>query len=132
MDLVVDTSVLIAVLVNEPERAKLIELTEAADLIAPASVHWEVGNALAAMLKQKRITLAQIGTALAAYDEIPIRFVDIELSAAMQIAAQQGLYAYDAHVIACASVNRCRLISLDQGLLRSAERAGVRTMEVPA
>ncbi len=132
MNLVVDTSVVVAVLVNEPERAKLVRLTERADLLAPGSVHWEVGNALAAMLKRSRIALAQIQTALDAYDSIPIRFVDVDLSAAMTIAAEYGLYAYDSYVIACAVANRCRLISLDHGLLAAAAKAGVRTVEVPA
>ena len=36
MELVVDTSVLLAVLLSEPERAKLVALTADADLIAPA------------------------------------------------------------------------------------------------
>jgi predicted nucleic acid-binding protein len=109
-----------------------LKLTERADLLAPGSVHWEVGNALAAMLKRGRAALAQIETALDAYEGIPIRFVDVELSAAMTIAARFGLYAYDAYVIACAVANRCRLITLDRGLLAAAAKAGVVTVEVPA
>jgi len=70
MNLVVDTSVLIAVLVSEPERDTLIELTKDADLIAPGSVHWEIGNALAAMMKRKRLGLDQVAAVLSAYEQI--------------------------------------------------------------
>jgi len=49
MELVVDTSAIIAVLVREPLRAALIDVTAGADLLAPPSVHWEVGNAFSAM-----------------------------------------------------------------------------------
>lgn len=131
MNLVVDTSVLIAVLVSEPERDRIVELTAGADLIAPGSVHWEVGNALAAMLKRKRITAEQAVAVLRAYDQIPIRFVDLDLPAALEVAAEYDLYAYDAYVIQCAVTNRCALISLDRGLLHAAKRAHVKTVEVP-
>ena len=87
MNVVVDTSVLIAVLVNEPERQKLINLTQGVDLLAPASVHWEIGNALAAMLKRKRITPYQIPSILQAYNQVPIRFMEIDLAKSLQIAA---------------------------------------------
>ena len=43
MDIVIDTSAIIAVIANEPEKPSLIRLTSGADLIAPASVHLEIG-----------------------------------------------------------------------------------------
>ena len=49
---VVDASVLIAVASNEPIKADLVQLTQNVDLIAPSSVHWEIGNAFSAMLKR--------------------------------------------------------------------------------
>jgi predicted nucleic acid-binding protein len=130
MTVVVDTSVLIAALTDEPERQKLIQTTRGADLIAPPSVHWEVGNALAAMLKRNRINREQVRIVLNAYEEIPIRFVEIDLSAAMEVAADHNLHAYDAYILMCARENRCSLISLDKGLLRAARRAGLNIVEV--
>jgi predicted nucleic acid-binding protein len=122
--------VLIAVLVSEPERAQIIRQTEGYDLIAPGSVHWEIGNALAALLKRKRITHDQVKVTLLAYEEIPIRFRDIDMQMAMEIAHENDLYAYDAYVIACARENRCALISLDKNLLNAARRAQVSLVEV--
>jgi hypothetical protein len=46
MNIAVDTSVIIAVIANEPERATLVELTKGADLIAPLSVHYFFGPQL--------------------------------------------------------------------------------------
>ena len=125
MDLVIDTSVLIAVLTSEPERAILVRQTRGANLMAPASVHWEVGNALAAMLKRHRIQRSQVRQVLKAYGQIPIRYVEVDLGAALDLAAEHGLYAYDAYVIACARRQRCSLLSLDQSLIRAATAAGV-------
>lgn len=98
MNLVVDTSVLIAVLIDEPERQRLIVRTKGVDLIAPASVHWEIGNALAAMLKRNRITLEQVKIVLEAYHQIPIRFLEVDLATAMGLAAHHNLYSYDAYI----------------------------------
>ncbi len=132
MDLVVDTSVLIAVLLDERERLRIIAQTTDADLVAPDSVHWEVGNALSAMMKKKRIRKEQLGEILGAYRKIPIRLVDVEMESALTIAAECNLYAYDAYLIQCAIENRCRLMSLDRELLRAAERSEVATLEVPS
>ncbi len=130
LNVAVDTSVILAVLTTEPERGKIVGLTENADLLAPSSVHWEVGNALSAMLKRRRLTADQVREVLAAYERIPIRFVDVDLADSLRIAAESNLYAYDAYVIACARDQRCALISLDRGLLAAARREGVGIIEV--
>jgi predicted nucleic acid-binding protein len=130
MNCVVDTSVIIAVLVDEPEKRKIIHYTKSVDLIAPASVHWEVGNALAAMRKKRRIAPDQIAAVLAAYASIPIRFIDVDLTLSLKIAAEHDLYAYDAYVLACARENGCRLITLDKGLLEAAKDARIGILEV--
>jgi predicted nucleic acid-binding protein len=130
VNIVIDTSVLIAVLTGESEKQKLINLTKGADLLAPASVHWEVGNALAAMLKRKKITFNQIPVVLQAYGRIPLRFMDIDLAESLQIAAEYDLYAYDAYIITCARESRCSLISLDKALCKAAFKAQVNVLEV--
>jgi predicted nucleic acid-binding protein len=131
MKLVVDTSVLVAVLVSEPERDRIIAMTEDTDLVAPQSVHWEVGNALSAMVKKQRITVAQALKAVDAYERIPIRFVETNLHEAVAIAGGRGLYAYDAYLIASAKEQRCSMMTLDKALLEAARESGVAVVEVP-
>ena len=131
MNLVVDASVLLAVLTSEPERARIVELTQDVDLSAPASVHWEIGNALSAMLKRGRMNTVQATRVLKNYEMIPIRFVEVSLLESIQISAERKIYAYDAYLIACARDQRCRLISLDKALLQAAKDSGVKTVEVP-
>ena len=131
MQLVIDTSIVLAVLISEPERDQIIALTQDVDLLAPQSVHWEVGNALSAMIKRQRITTVQALKALDAYERIPIRFIETSLHEAITIAGKQGLYAYDAYLVACAKDQRCSLISLDKALLKAATDVGVSVIEVP-
>jgi len=130
MDIVIDTSVIIAVVCNESKRDALIEITRGARLLAPHSVHWEVGNALSAMLRRNRIGLEQALQVIAAYSQIPIRFVDAELGETLAIAARFGLYAYDAYLVRCALRHGAPLLSLNGGLIQVAQQAGAQVMEV--
>jgi predicted nucleic acid-binding protein len=118
------------VLTGEPTRDHLIARTQGAELVAPGSVHWEVGNAFSALLKRRRLKLAEAQAALAAYAQIPIRFVDVELAAGLELADRFGLYAYDAFLMVCARRQRARLLTIDARLGRAAKEAGVELMEV--
>ena len=130
MDIVVDTSVIIAGIANEPVKETLIELTTGADLIAPQSVHWEIGNALSAMLKRGRITVEQAIRAVRIYRQIPLRYVDVELEETLKVAEAQGIYAYDAYLIRCAVKYKAPLVSLDRNLMVAAQETGARVIEV--
>jgi predicted nucleic acid-binding protein len=129
LDIVVDASVLIAVLTGEPARDQLIARTQGADLLAPGSVHWEIGNAFSALLKRRRLKLPEVQAALASYGQIPIRFVEVELATALELADRFGLYAYDACLMACARRQRAPLLTLDARLGRAAREAGVELVE---
>ena len=130
MNLVVDTSVIIAVITNEKHKKELIRLTRGADLIAPSSLHWEIGNAFSAMFKRKKIALEQTFEALIAYQQIPLRFSPMDLDVALDLSSQLDVYAYDAYVIGCALKHKAPLLSIDGGLLAAARRAGAETKEV--
>jgi predicted nucleic acid-binding protein len=130
MKMVIDTSVIVAVLTNEKHKQRLIELTKGADLIAPSSLHWEVGNAFSAMLKKKRITLEQACSALAAYAGIAIRFYEVNLKETLRLCVKANLYAYDAYFITCALRLKSPLLSLDDVLLSAAEESGVSIIKV--
>lgn len=132
MDLVVDTSAIIAVIASEPERDAIIAQTMGVSLLAPASVHWEVGNAFSAMLRRRRITLSLAKQAIRSYEQMQFRFIDVDLNQSLDLSARLGLYAYDAYVLACALNLRSPLLTLDNGLAGNAARAGVRVLDINA
>ena len=130
MDVVVDASVIIAVIANEPQKDKLIAYTKGVDLIAPSSIHWEIGNAFSAMLKRGRVTLHQALHAIELYQRIPVRFVQVELDEALKLAAELNIYAYDAYLLRCALKYNLPLLSLDKHLVQVAKTKGAETVEV--
>jgi predicted nucleic acid-binding protein len=131
VNVVIDASVTLAVLTSEPERAAIVKITQEANLIAPASVHWEVGNALSALIKRWRLTLAQTRDAIQGYLRIPIRFMEVDLTECLELTASHDLYAYDAYLLTCARSQRTPLLSLDKALLRAAKADHIGTVEVP-
>lgn len=127
----VDTSVLLAVITEEPTKARLITLTRDADLLAPASVYWEVGNAFSAMFKRKKATLRQAREALEIYRSIPLRLINVDLIDALDIAHTHNIYAYDAYVLVCASKMHAPVLSLDRKLVTTAKSMSLDVLEVP-
>ncbi len=130
MEIVVDASVLIAVITNEEDKGKLVALTNEAELIAPLSVHWEMGNAFSSLLKRKRITLDEALQAIEIYLQVPVRFVEVELSDSVKIADEFGLYAYDAYLLRCAEKYRLPLLTLDNRLAIAAKNNKLQVLEV--
>ena len=121
MDIVIDTSALIAVIVGEPERDAIVSVTSGQTLIGPGSIPWEVGNAFTAMMKQRRIKVADARRGLEIFDSIPLRYVHIDMANVVSIAARLSIYAYDAYYLDCAERCRAPLLTLDRPLRRAAE-----------
>jgi len=130
MEIVIDTSALLAVVAMEPERAELIRLSKGATLVAPSSVHWEVGNALSAMFKRKAIDMDDALRVLDGYAAIPIRLIDLSLQQAVRLSQELNVYAYDAYVIACAINQRAPILSLDNVLKERARMLKLDVLEV--
>lgn len=127
---VIDASAVIAVITNEAQKPVLIRLTEGVELLSPASLPIEIGNAFSAMFKRGRISLEQAKMAVDAYQEIAIRLTAVDVKQALDLSHSLGIYAYDAYLIACGIQFRAPLLTLDGGLREAARRAGVDVLEV--
>jgi predicted nucleic acid-binding protein len=130
VEIVIDSSAILAVVGEQPEKADLVRLTRGATLVAPASVHWEVGNALSAMFKRKAIGVKEALQLLEAYAAIPIRTAEVGLKQAVEMSASLNVYAYDAYVLACAINQRAPLLTLDGGLRERARELKLDVLEV--
>lgn len=130
MRLVIDTSALLAVLLNEPARPALIKATGGCDLVGAPTLPWEVGNALVAAFRRRRLVPSQVRQAWANYQAVPVRLSHIAAERALEIALETGLYAYDAYVLETARNERLPLLTLDRALERAAHRLGLSIREV--
>ncbi|NUM53734.1 MAG: type II toxin-antitoxin system VapC family toxin [Candidatus Hydrogenedentes bacterium] len=130
MEIVIDTSALLAVILDEPERERIIERTVGHTLVGPGSIPWEVGNAFSALLKRNRISRGEARRGLQLFGEIPLRYVSTNMEQAITIASQERIYAYDAYLIECALRLVAPLLTLDGSLRRNATKLGVNVVEI--
>ena len=130
MDIVVDTCGLIAVITDEPERIRIIELTKGNTLIGPGSIPWEIGNAFSAMFKKNRLTLEEAKKGIEIFKNIPIRYIDPDFLNAVSISKQTNMYAYDAYFLDCALRQQAPLLTLDEKLKNTARQLNISILEV--
>ncbi len=130
MDIVVDASVILAVIVGEPERDRIVDLTSGHNLVGPGSIPWEIGNAFSSMLKQHRVDLDEVRQGLSIFQSIAIRYLAVDLQNALSIAHSTNMYAYDAYFLDCAARHAAPLLTLDRSLRRAADKLGVQVLEV--
>lgn len=130
MVITIDTSALLAVLLNEEHKSEIIEKTKGHDLQAPASLDAEVGNALSAMFKKGRLTVEEATEVLMQFEKIPIRRTKLRLQEAVKLAHIHNIYAYDGYVLDCARQYRTPLMSLDNELITIGKELGLNLLEV--
>lgn len=127
---VVDTSAFLAVLLSEPTRDAVIEATEGTSLLAAPSMPWEVGNVLVALVRRRLADSRDAQRAWTAFVRVPVRYIEVDVPAAIELALGHGLYAYDAYVIEVARSAQAPLLSLDRMQRRAAEAVGVELIEL--
>ena len=130
MDVVIDTSALVAVIVGEPEREGIIQATTGHTLIGPGAIPWEVGNAFSAMFKKDRLSLEEALKGWAIFMSIPLRYVEPDIEMALEISKKANLYAYDAYFLVCAIRHKTPLLTLDRKLKMAAQKMQVPMLEV--
>lgn len=132
MPIILDASTVIAVVTNEAHKPALVRMTRGAELLSPASLTAEIGNAFSAMFKRKRISLEEAQAAVEEFWRIPIRQVPIDVTHALELSHSLRIYAYDAYLIACGLQYHAPLLTLDGGLRNAARQAGVTVPEILA
>lgn len=127
--IVVDTSIFLAVALDEPEKQSILRLTKGAAIAAPEVMPYEVGNALSAMSKRGRLTPDEAREAQRICNSIPVRLRPVDIERALDIALRFNSYAYDAYFLECARTLACPLFTLDRSLVRNAAQLGVEVLE---
>ncbi len=129
MKIIADTNTFIAVALNEPEKGKIIGLTEGHDLISPDVLPFEIGNALMAMMKKNSLKKEEVESAWNVVQQIQVDLRHTNIKYALSIAIKYNLYAYDAYFLECAANLRSPLLTLDLGMQKVAREMGITILE---
>lgn len=129
MKVIADTNTFIAVALNEPEKDMIIRLTEGYDLVAPEVLPFEIGNALTAMMKKNALKTDEVVLIWDMVQHIPVELRRIDIRAALNIATEWKIYAYDAYFLECALNLRSPLLTLDRRMKEIAQKIGIQVRE---
>ncbi len=131
MDIVADASTFLSVALEESGYHALIVKTLGKRIVSPEVLPYEIGNALIAGKKRKRLQLTDkdIHLAYARSQRIPVRLVQIRIDEALKLALRWNIYTYDAYYLQCARENELPLLSLDGNLIKFAKAMKITVME---
>ena len=114
MNVLIDASALMPVLVDEPEKEYIINVTRNCELVAPSMLPYEIGNALTRLKRRQILDDKQIMAAYSDFKRIPLRLLEVDIENALKIACKYAIYAYDAYYLEMASRLRLPLLTLDR------------------
>lgn len=125
MNMVIDTSAIIASVMRSPERDALAEAATGHVLIAPGFVRWEVCQAFSVMIRQKGIDAGEAQRGMEIVEDIPLRYVDVDMAQVLSSASRLKVVAADAFLLETATRYNAPLLTLDRSLGRVAESLGI-------
>ncbi len=129
MDIIADTNIFLAVALDEPEKNNIIKLTSGSEIFSPEILPYEIGNALSAMVKRKKITKKEALSAQNRANSIPVRLVNIDTYQALKLAIKYNIYAYDAYFLQGAKTLSHPLITLDKRMKQVANELNIELLE---
>ena len=129
MDVLIDASVLMPILINEPEKEFIINLTKNCELLAPSVLPYEIGNALTRLRRRQIMDDKQIMAAYSDFMRIPLRLLEVNIENALKIACKYAIYAYDAYYLEMASRLGIPLLTLDGPMKKVALKLKLKVLE---
>lgn len=129
MNIIADTNIFLAVVLDEPEKQFIIDRTAKANAVSPEILPYEIGNALSAMIKRRQVTPEEALKAQVAADKIPVRLVTVDIHSALKIAIENNIYAYDAYFLQCAKLMSFPLLTLDKKMKQVAKKLNIEVLE---
>ncbi|MDR1278298.1 MAG: type II toxin-antitoxin system VapC family toxin [Treponema sp.] len=126
MEILLDASAIMAVIVDEPESEIVIYHTKDAIIVSPNMVSFEIANGITKMLKKKLIdTQEKMIRIIESFEKIPVRTIEVDLKKSLEIAWRYNIYAYDAFYLEAAGRLNIPLLTFDGGMRRIGKELGI-------
>ena len=119
MYVLMDASAIMAIILNEANRDRVISLTEGTMLMSSEVISFEIGNALINLRRKQKITEEGLLEAYRNYTLIPLRIIKVNVEKALRIACKNNLYAYDAYYLEIAHRLKLPLITFDASMKKA-------------
>jgi predicted nucleic acid-binding protein len=113
MNILLDASAIMAIILNEPNKDIVIRLTKGSILLSPEMISYEIGNALISLYKRHKLMEKEVTEAYNNFKKIFIRTVEVDMEKALKISCKYNIYAYDSYYLETASRLKLPLITFD-------------------
>jgi predicted nucleic acid-binding protein len=113
MDVLLDASAIMAIILNEPNRDIVISVTKEATLLSPEMISFEIGNVLVSLFKRHKLSETEVLQAYEDFIKIPVRTLKVDMGKALKISCKYTIYAYDAYYLETAYRLKLPLITFD-------------------
>jgi predicted nucleic acid-binding protein len=128
MNILIDASALMPILINEPEKEYIINTTKNCELLAPSILPYEIGNAFSRLKRRQILNERQVYAAYNDFKKIPLRLLEIDIENALKIACKYSIYAYDAYYLDIASRLNLPLLTLDVPMKKIASNLNLKIL----
>ncbi|GMO30186.1 MAG: type II toxin-antitoxin system VapC family toxin [Termitinemataceae bacterium] len=118
MEILLDASAIMAVIIEEPEKEQVINITKNVTIVSPSMVPFEIANGLSKMTKRKIIDKNRMVNAFEFFNRIPIKIIETDIKKALEIAGDYNIYAYDAFYLESAKRLGLPLLTFDGNMAR--------------
>jgi predicted nucleic acid-binding protein len=129
MNIIMDASAIITMLIDEPEKDLIINLTKDVELLSPEMIPFEIGNALTRLKRRHILNDEKVIEAYSVYKKIPLRLVEVNIENALKIAYQYNIYAYDAYYLEVTFRLKLPLLTLDKQMKNIAKKMNLDMLE---
>jgi predicted nucleic acid-binding protein len=129
MKIIADTNIFLAVAMNEPEKAEIIERSTGCEIFAPEILPYEIGNALSAIVKRKQLTHIEAIDVLKIAQKIQYTLLRVDIRSSLELALRNNIYAYDAYFLQSALSYNYPLFTLDGRMKSIANKLGIALLE---
>ena len=125
MNVLLDASAIMAIILNEPNKNIVISLTKGVTLLSPAMLSYEIGNALISLYKRHKLKENEIREAYNNFKQIRITPLDVNMEKALEISCKYKVYAYDAYYLETAKRLKLPLITFDKPMQNVASNMNI-------
>jgi predicted nucleic acid-binding protein len=126
MEIVLDTSALIAVIADEPEADIVLKYSQNAAFVSPSVISFEVANSLSRMLRKGLIKdYRKMADLIDSFQQIAIKLFENNLQEVIKIVWDYKIYAYDAFFLETAKSLNLPLLTLDKDMKKIGKDFGI-------
>jgi predicted nucleic acid-binding protein len=126
MEIVLDTSALIAVIADEPEADIVLKYSQNVAFVSPSVISFEVANSLSRMLRKGLIKdYRKMADLIDSFQQIPIKLFENNLQDVIKIVWDYKIYAYDAFFLETAKSLNLPLLTLDRDMKKIGRDFGI-------